>query len=160
MNTKSHTNYSFSEAENEAKSKKQDKIELVSCPRKKMICQKQLAFVNNSYVLSEQYFKDKEFHGAIDSLLDAFNKTRELTEAPCAKCANVFRSTIIDSMANMHEDLKKMTSGFFGKKSYKPSCEKAEKILKEFEKVQLSENFKSEISKKRFIGDFIDKKVS
>lgn len=160
MNTKKNTNFSLSDAETEAMSNRQDKIEVVSCPRNEMICQKQLAVVNNSYVLSEQHFKDKEFHRSMDYLLDAFNTTKELTESPCAKCAKVFRATITESMVNMHGDLKKMSSGFFGKKSYKPSCEKAAKIIEEFEKVQRSENFKSKISKKRFIGDFIDKQVS
>jgi hypothetical protein len=159
MNTKKNT-FSLSEAENEALCNKQDKIEVVSCPRKKLICKDQLAFINQSYVLSEQYFKDKEFVLSIDYMLDAFNKTKELTDSPCAKCATVFRSTITESMLKMHNDLKKMSSGFFGKKSYKPSCEKAAKVLEEFEKVSLQETLKSEKLKSRFIGDFIDKQVS
>lgn len=159
MNTKKNT-FSLSEAENDALCNKQDKIELLSCPRNKMICQEQLAFINKAYVLSEQYFKDKEFVLSIDYMLDAFNKTKEITDSSCTKCAKLFRSTITESMLCMHNDLKKMSSGFMGKKSYKPSCEKAAKALQEFEKVSLQETLKSEKSKRRFIGDFIDKQVS
>ncbi len=160
MNTKKDNSFSLSEAETEILCKKQDKIEVVNCPRKDMICQKQLSVVNNCYVLSEQYFKDKEFHRSIDALLDAFNTTKELTETPCSGCAKVFRSTITESMSNMHHDLKKMTSGFFAKKSYKPSCEKAAEVLEKFKKENLLETPKLNESKKRFIGDYIDKKVS
>jgi len=152
--------YSISEAENEQIYVKQDKIELLSCPRKKMICHEQLSFVNKCYVQSEQSFIDKDFHRSIDALKNAFYKTAELNELPCAKCAALFRSTIVESVENYHNELERMTSGLFGKKSYISSREKAANVLDEFEKVKLHESFTADKTKNRFIGSYLKQKVS
>lgn len=152
--------FSFSEAETEQFYNNQDKIELLSCPRNKMICQEQLSFVNKCYLQSEQSFKDKDFHRSIDTLKNAFYKTTELDELPCAKCAALFRSTIVESVENYHNELERMTSGLFGKKSYISSREKAANVLDEFEKVKLHESFTANKSKNRFIGSYLKQKVS
>jgi hypothetical protein len=151
---------SISEAEMEQLQNVQDKIELVNCPRKNMICQEQLSVVNKCYVESDQYFRDKDYDRSINVLREAFYKTAELNESPCAKCAHLFRSTIKDSMADIHQDLKKMTSGIFGKKSCIPSCVKAADVLKEFENINLQESFKKKDLKNRFIGNLVEKQVS
>lgn len=152
--------FSFSEAETEQYPIKQDKIELVSCPRKNMICQEHLSVVNKCYVESEQYFRDKDYQRSIDTLKTAFYKTTELAGSPCSNCANLFRSTIADSIEDIHGDLKKMASGLFSKKRLQTSCMKAANLLEEFEKVQLHESFKIDESKKRFINNYANQKVS
>lgn len=138
----------------------QDKIELVSCPRKNMICQEHLSVVNKCYVESDQHFKDKDYLRSIDVLKEAFYKTTELKESPCSKCAKVFRSTITESVVSIHNDLERMSSGIFGRKSYKPSCAKAAEVIEEFEYISLHESFKAEKTKNRFIGNLVEKKVS
>lgn len=152
--------FSFSEAETECINQTQDKIELVSCPRKKMICQKHLSVVNNCFALSEQYFRDKEFQMSVETLKSAFYETTELDELPCSNCAKLFRSTITETVKSMHLDLEKMTSGFFGNKSYKPSIQILANVLNEFEKVELHELYKANKEKSRFLGEYLKKQVS
>jgi hypothetical protein len=152
--------FSFSEAETDCFNDNQDKIELVSCPRTKMICQKQLSFVNKCFKESEQYVRDKDFNRSIDTLKDAFYKTAELDQLPCAKCAALFRSTINESVESIHDELEGMISGLFGNKSYKSNLAKAANVLDEFEKVELHESFRANKSKRHFIGDYLNKQVS
>lgn len=145
--------FSVSESETDYFNNKQDKIEVVSCPRDGMICQEQLSLINKSYIVSEHYFRDKDFQQSIDSLKEAFYETFELDESPCTKCALHFRSTITESLENMHGELKKMTSGFFARKEHRPSLDKVTDILVEFEKVNLNESSHTDVSKMRFIGN-------
>lgn len=160
MNTTMNEVYSLSEAVTKQLQETHDKIELVSCPRKNMICQEHLSVVNKCYVESDQYVKDKDYNRSIDVLKEAFYKTTELKESPCSKCATVFRSTITESMVGIHNDLERMSSGIFGRKSYKPSCAKAAEVIEEFKNMSLHESFKAEKSKSRFIGNLVEKKVS
>lgn len=139
---------------------KQDKIQLVSCPRKEMVCKDQLAFVNKLYVEFEQCHIDKNFLQSIEILKNAFYKTSELTEIPCSKCAVLFRSTITESMENIHAELRKMTTGIFGNKRYQYSFLMADKVLTEFKNVEISSTFQQNESKIRFLGTDLKKKVS
>lgn len=154
------SSFSFSAAETECVNNKQDKIELVSCPRKKMICREHLSAVNKCFVQSEQYFIDKEFQRSIEILKSAFYKTTELDEPVCSNCAKLFRSTINDTMENMHYELEKMTSGFFGNKRYKSTCQQAAIVLEEFEMIELHESFKANEAKNPFSGEYLKRKVS
>jgi len=152
--------FSFSAIDSEYLNAKQDKIQLVSCPRKEMICKEHLAVVNKCYVESEQFRRDKNFQQSIDTLKSAFYKTTELEDQPCSKCAVLFRSTITESMENIHGELKKMTAGIFGKKHYQPSFILAQNTLKEFENIKLCKTFHLFESKERFIGNYLKKHVS
>lgn len=151
--------FSFSETETDYFKDKQDKFELVSCPAKGKVCQEQLLVINKCYVESEQYYRDKDFHRSVDTLKEAFYKTFELNEPPCAKCALHFRSTITESLENVHGELTKLTSGFFANKKHQPSCEKAAETLVEFKKLKLHESFHTNASKRRFIENQPNKKV-
>jgi hypothetical protein len=152
--------FSFSASDAEYLNEKQDKIELVSCPRKGIICQEHLAVVNKCYVESEHYRKEKDFEKSIDTLKSAFYKTTELVESPCSKCATLFRLTITESMENMHNELEKMSTGIFGKKRYQPSYHYAGKVLSEFENVTICNTLQLDESKKRYIGSYPKKNVS
>jgi len=160
MKTMTKKQFSFSEEETEYFKEKQSKIEVVSCPRKDKICQEHLLIVNKCYVESEHYFREKNFNSCIDTIKDAFYETAELTDPPCSKCAVFFRSTITASLENMRGEIEKMSSGFFGNKSYQPSCIKAADALNEFKKFELHNSFKTNESNGRFIGNFAEKKVS
>ena len=152
--------FSFSGTETEFFNDNSDKIEVLSCPRKEMICQEQLSVVNMCYVQSEQSMRDKDFHRSIDTLREAFYKTTELVDLPCNKCARLFRSTITESVEDLHNELKKMTSGIFGNKNYQSSLKKSVDVLNEFEKIKILDTFKANESKKRFIGNYLKQKVS
>jgi hypothetical protein len=154
MKATTRSSFSLFPTERESLSDSHDKIEVVSCPRKEMICQGHLAIINRCYVLSEQSFKDKNFDQSIDTLKDAYYKTMEIVDTPCIGCAKLFRSTITESLENMHTELEKMTSGIFGKKSYQPSKKKAIDVLNEFEKMKLNETMKLNSAKKRYVGEY------
>jgi hypothetical protein len=152
--------FSFSETDSDYFHGKQDKIELLSCPRKDMICKKQLSVVNKCYVESEHYLREKDFERSIDTLKSAFYKTTELEDQPCSKCAAFFRSTITESLENIHSELEKMSAGIFSKKCYQSSYIMAGNILKEFENVRLFNTFQIHRSKDPFVGNYLKKKVS
>jgi hypothetical protein len=152
--------FSFSASDSEYFYDKQDKIELLSCPRKEMMCKEHLSLVNKCYVEAEHYRKEKDYERSIDTLKSAFYKTTELVDQSCSKCAELFRSTITESLENVHCELEKMSTGIFSKKRYQSSYLMADNILKEFENVRLFNTFQLHRSKDRFIGNYPKRKVS
>lgn len=160
MKTNMRKLFSLSAVDSEYFNDSQDKIQLVSCPRKEMICKEHLAIVNKCYVESEQYRRDKEYDRTIDTLKSAFYKTTELIDQPCSKCAVLFRSTITESMENIHVELERISSGLFGKKRLHSSYIMAANVLKEFENVKLCNTIQLLESKEPFIGNYIKKNVS
>jgi len=135
---------------------KQEKIELVSCPLREMMCNVHLSAINNGYTEAEQHRKTKDFSRAIDTLKSTFYKTTELMDHPCTKCVHHYRSNIIDSLEIIHDDLEKITSGIFGDKRHQPIYLKAINALKEFENVKLSNKFQLNESKDRFLGNHLN----
>lgn len=146
--------FSFSATENISDIK--EKIELVSCPLKEMMCRFHLSEVNNSYLQSEQYRKEKDYHKSIDTLKSAFNKTTELMDHPCTRCARLYRSNIVESLENIHVELEKMSTGIFGNKRYQSSYLKAEKFLTEFGNLGLGNKFQLNESKEQFLGNYLN----
>lgn len=146
--------FSFSATENISDIK--EKIELVSCPLKEMMCRFHLSVVNNSYLQSEQYRKEKDYHKSIDTLKSAFNKTTELMDHPCTRCARLYRSNIVESLENIHVELEKMSTGIFGNKRYQSSYLKAEKFLTEFGNLGLGNKFQLNESKEQFLGNYLN----
>ena len=117
----------------------QNKIELVSCPGKDMKCKGQLSVINKCYSESEKFRREKNYQSSIEKLKYAFYITLDLKECQCLKCTKLFRSTITESLENIHGELESMTKGIFGNNHYRPSYLKAEIVLKEFENLGLSE---------------------
>lgn len=110
-----------------------NKIELVKCPRGGFNCASQLSEINNFYQESDQYRTNKEYQQAIFLLKDAFDKTFELQQETCLKCAELFRLEIISSLENMMKDMKGMKFSIFKKKNrYEESNLLAQATLKEF----------------------------
>ena len=128
---------SFSQTQTGHSNGNPDKIELVNCPLKDIMCKGHLSEVNKSYLESEQFLRERDFHRSIETLKNAFYKTTDLIENPCANCAQLFRSTIVESMINIHSELNSMTKGIFGNKRYKSSYINADNALKEFGNVIL-----------------------
>lgn len=109
----------------------EDKIELVHCPYDKKECVKQLPDINKYFHVSHQSRLDKDYQKAIEALKQAFDITYDIQECSCAKCAGLFRSTIVSSMKIIRSELKDMTSGWFSNKRYLPAFELATTTLKE-----------------------------
>jgi len=98
-----------------------DKIVLLKCPLDGRECRKHVTQINKVFHESTNYRHNKEYQLSIMSLKNAYNKTYELQDASCSKCAHVFRSTIRESLENIKSELKRMTTGFFRKNHYKGS---------------------------------------
>lgn len=113
---------------------KYSKFELLDCHQNCKNCKTVLAEINRLYAESEQYQLDKEYQFSILALERAFNKTTELVEPSEQKCTQLFRLTIVESLENIHRELKKMTAGFFRKNRYKASYQLAEKTLNDLKK--------------------------
>lgn len=126
--------FSISVLENQYFNDKQDKIELVGCPRVGKECGEHLSVLNKSFLASSRNMRNKEYTMSIEALKGAFYKTNELQESSCIKCAELFRSTIIQSLEIIHEDLQKMSGGLFFRKRYQFSYSLANSVLEEFKK--------------------------
>lgn len=148
--------FSLSGTDSEQIKVKQEKIELVCCPLREMMCNVHLSIVNKNFTEAEQYRKEKNFNGSIDALQSAFYKTTELMEHPCTKCVHHYRTNIIDFLENIHDELESITSGIFGDKRFQPMYLKAINVIKEFENLRLSNKFQLNESKDRFLGNYLN----
>lgn len=108
------------------------KFELVKCPLNQTSCKNILSALNEHYAESENFHRYKNFHKSIEALENAFYITMELSESPCSNCATFFRSTISESVENIHYELESMSKGLFSTNRFQSSCEKAEQVLDEF----------------------------
>ena len=111
---------------------KQEKIELVSCSHNGIDCQGHRSVINKKYVESRKFLFLKDYSRSIEELRGAFYKANELQENSCSNCAELFRSTIIQSLEGIHDDLNKMSNGWLRPKRYQSSFEMAQIVLEEF----------------------------
>jgi hypothetical protein len=160
MKTNKNNLFSFSAIDSGFLNTDQDKIQIASCPRKETICKEQIAVINKCYAKSEQYYKDKDFERSLEILQCAFNKTSELSEISCSKCAVLFRSTITESVNNIHGELRKMTNGLFRNRRFESSFIMADKVLNELKNVGLGNVFQLNESIDYMIGNYHKRKVS
>lgn len=109
--------------------KVEEKFELVSCPLNGKFCKHTRLQMNQKYAESVELRKGKDFDKSIDALENAYNKTLDLPESPCGTCAAFYRSTIVESIENIHKELNGMSKGIFSTNRYQSSCKKAEDLL-------------------------------
>ena len=109
----------------------QSKIQMVSCPLDNKLCVENLSAINKYYRESNDYHLKKDYPRSIEALKLAFNLTYEINNSSCLKCAELFRSTIISSLENIHLDLERMTTGLFKSKRFQSSLELATLVLDE-----------------------------
>ena len=106
--------------------KHHSKIELMVCQAGGHNCKKHLIAINEYYLVANNYHYEKDYLNTIESLKCAFFKTKELNEESCLNCANLFRSTIRQSLENIHGELHNLTTGLIKNKRYltcyKKSC--------------------------------------
>lgn len=124
--------FSTLKKENDCNSKRQEKFELVSCPLNGKYCGEVRSAMNKNYAESIDYRRNKEFDKSIDALENAFDKTMELPESPCSVCVEFYRSTIIDSLEDMYNELESMSKGLFRTNRYQSSFQKAGDVLAHF----------------------------
>ena len=117
-----------------------NKIELVSCPRNGVKCKNHLAAINEDYSESSIYHQNREYQKSIEALNNAFTKTFELKEDTCTKCANMFRSTIIQSLEDIHLELHSMSKGLFKTKRYQSSYILAGNVLNNLKSTNIKTN--------------------
>jgi hypothetical protein len=109
----------------------EEKFELVSCPLNGKFCTHTRSQMNEKYAESVEFRKGKDFDKSIDVLKNAYSKTMDLPESPCGACAAFYRSTVVESIENIHKELNGMSKGIFSTNRYQSSCKKAEDVLKE-----------------------------
>jgi hypothetical protein len=155
MNTLIKRLFSKSVIDPENYNDKKDKIELLSCPGKEIKCKEQLTLINKIYVDTEYYLSEKYYQRSIETLKSAFYITTELTDHPCFKCAELFRSTIIESLENIQNELKNSTSGFFGSKNLKSSLILAEDTLAELKGFTVQNTYQIHNPQDKYIGNYL-----
>lgn len=117
------------------------KIELLDCQFGGEKCKEHLSVVNENYLEFQEYRKGKEYEKSIAALKNAFDKTTELQEDSCLKCAALFRATITESLENIHDELQRMSTGIFKTKRYESSCIEARNVLNEFQEKRSSDSY-------------------
>ncbi|MDO8929825.1 MAG: hypothetical protein Q7W54_12665 [Bacteroidota bacterium] len=127
--------FSISEKESKYFDDKHECIELVSCRFDGTNCMAQRALINKKMLTLRRLWLNKNYEHSIAELKSAFYNTDELDQSTCLQCAKLFRSTITRSLENIHEDLHKMTTGFFNIQHYQSHYELATNVLKEFKEV-------------------------
>lgn len=98
-----------------------NKFEIVSCAIDGKLCKNHLAEINKSYIISNQSNLNKDYNNAIEALKKGFYKSCELNDPVCLGCSKMFRSTITQSIENIHNELHNISNGFFGSKRYNQS---------------------------------------
>lgn len=121
--------------ENDSSNNYENKFEIVSCAIDGKNCKNHLSEINNSFFISNQSHQNKEFHSAIEALKKGFYKSCELNDPVCLNCSKMFRSTITQSIENIHNELENITGGLFGTKRYSKSYVLACDTLNELKQV-------------------------
>ena len=110
--------FSLSLTDTEYFENKKEKFELESCPLNQKYCKKILPSLNKSYLESDLYYINKEYHKSIELLKNARNQTVELREPSCANCGEFFRSTIDQSLMKIQKEQRRMSRGLFRFKGF------------------------------------------
>ncbi len=148
--------FSFHVASPEQKTDNSLNIELVRCPLREMLCNVQLATINDNLIESEKYRKEKDFNKSIETLKSAFQRSTELLNHPCTSCVQHLRTKIFESLESINDELAKKSKGFFSRKKNKLSYIKSKSVLKEFEQAGAKNKFQFNISSKRFLGNHLN----
>mgnify|MGYP006292224877 CR=1 FL=1 len=93
------------------------KFEIVHCPSSKNCCEEILPSLNENYFISQQFYLDKEYQHSIEALKKTYNKTFEIDNPSCNKCAALFRSTIHQSMEDIKREQDEMSNSFFNNRN-------------------------------------------
>jgi hypothetical protein len=126
--------FSLSKKDADYNNGQQNKFEVLTCNVSSGSCKEHLVVINKCYLEANKYHLEKDYLSTIDSLKNAFFRTNQLNENSCAKCANLFRSTITESIENIHGELRNLTTGLFRKKRYQRSFIASRDVLNEIKR--------------------------
>lgn len=107
--------FSFVEGEDDSK----DVIELVSCKWNGANCTEGRKEINRLLRSARKSKMNKEYRKAIDEISEAYSLTDQITKDSCQQCTDFFRETMLNSLKQLTEELKRMSSGFFREKRYR-----------------------------------------
>lgn len=133
-----------------------EKIELADCPLKVMMCEVHLTSIYLSLLETEKYRTLKKYEKSIETLKNAFDKTTELQNNPCTKCANHYRSNIIEKMETIIDEIRNNSNGIFRKKIQHPTYIKALEILREMTHLVNSTTHQLTEPKGKFLGNYLN----
>ncbi len=156
MDEKSNIRNLFSQLKTKHSKKIQEKVELVDCPLKEIMCETHLTIIYTSFLESEKNRLEKNFDLSIETLKSAFYKTSELLNHPCTRCATHYRLNIIESLENIHNELGQMSKGILTNNRYQSSFLKADKILKELKCEKIDGKFYLNEPKDKFLGNYLN----
>lgn len=126
--------FSLSEEGNNDLKYNEDKFQMTSCPINGNNCKNHLPEINSDFRISNRAKENKNFQRSIKALRHGFYKSCELKDPICLKCSQLFCSSYIQSLEQIHNELEYMSSGLLGNKRYQNSCFQANDILNEFKK--------------------------
>lgn len=160
MNNKMEKLFNLSTIDTDYFNREQDKIELVSCEALTKKCNKHLIMVNACFRESDNFRRDKDFGRAIEALKNAYMVTFDLTESSCFSCGELFRSTILDSLENINNELKHLSKGLLKRKRFQSSYQMCADVISELKKMSQNTKLYVKKDKKHFIEDYQKRKVS
>jgi hypothetical protein len=131
MTTKRDWEFSSFKKNGGQSTKENDPIHLENCPRGGNRCIDQRSEINKNIKSSHELFQDRQYNHSIDELKAAFHKTLDLQDSPCNQCASLFRHRILESMEQVNQELRRMTTGLFGSRRYKISYQYAVSVMEE-----------------------------
>lgn len=103
-------------------------IQLVSCPANGDACLQSLAEINSLLSEARQSRFSKEYGLSVHNMKLALAIADGIEGERCLSCARLFRSTILQSMDSVKDELEEMSGGFF-KKRYKDSYKEVSLML-------------------------------
>jgi len=134
MSTKKERVFTLSEKESEYFEDKSNSIELVRCSMGGVNCVNHRAVINKNILASRKFLLNKDYQRSIEILKEAYYTTSDLQQSTCINCGKLYRCMVMQTLENIHSELKKMTNGWLFPNRYKSSYELASIVLEEFRK--------------------------
>lgn len=121
--------FSFQDAGGDDLNHREDKFQLMSCPRNAVQCKDILPQVNQLYSESELARINKEYQRSIELLQQAYYKTLELNKPTCTNCVDLFHANIRETLETLHRELERISYGTSKKKRFSPSNSRMARFL-------------------------------
>jgi hypothetical protein len=134
MNVKKESLFLLSKEDSEYFRDGHNTIELVRCAMGGVNCVNHRAVINKNILASRKFLLNKDYQRSIEVLKEAYYSTSDLQQTSCINCAKLYRCMVMQTLENIHDELKKMTSGWLFPNRYKSSYELASVVLEEFKK--------------------------
>lgn len=113
----------------------QNKIELLSCQNNSQKCRDTLSLINQNYALAQDYYYEKDYVNSINNLKAAYYAATQFNEKSCLNCATFFRSVLTQSLENINDELKGLSTGWFSRKKYRAIYAESCSVLSDIKKI-------------------------